>query len=154
MRIVAGALPWMCVLLLAACADAPRSPVRADSAPATPAAASPAPARGIAGTRWVGIVADGADHRTRPRLEFVREGRLSGYTGCNMFSGAWKMEGEEVRVGALVMTKRMCLGPEGEVEKRFLAALAPEGRGRREGDRLVFTGPKGERFEFEQAAAT
>ena len=152
MRIVARALPWMCVLVLAACADAPGSPVRADSA--TTAPASPAPARGIAGTRWVGIVADGADHHTRPRLEFVREGRLSGYTGCNMFSGAWKMEGEEVRVGALVMTKRMCLGPEGEVEKRFLAALAPEGRGRREGDRLVFTGPKGERFEFEQAAAT
>lgn len=154
MRIVAGALPWMCVLMLAACADAPRSDARGDSVAAPSAAASPAPARGIAGTRWVGIVADGADHHTRPRLEFVREGRLSGYTGCNMFSGAWKMEGEGVRVGALVMTKRMCLGPEGEVEKRFLAALAPEGRGRREGDRLVFTGPKGERFEFEQAAAT
>ena len=154
MRIVAGALPWMCVLALAACADAPRSAVRRDPAPAASVAASPAPATGITGTRWVGIVAGGADHRTRPRLEFVREGRLSGYTGCNMFSGAWKIEGEDVRVGGLVMTKRMCVGPEGEVEKRFLAALAPGGRGRREGDRLVFTGPKGERFELEQAAAT
>jgi heat shock protein HslJ len=71
-----------------------------------------------------------------------------------MLSGAWRMQGDEVRVGPLVTTKRFCVGEPGEVEKRFLAALGDGGRGRREGGRLVFTGPKGERFEFEQAAAT
>ena len=136
-------LGWMCVLALSACAETPSA-----------SSASPVPMTGIAGTRWVGVAGEGADHRTLPRLEFVREGRLSGYTGCNMLSGAWKMEGDEVRLGPLVTTKRMCLGPEGEIEKRFLAALGDGGRGRREGDRLVFTGPKGARFEFEQAAAT
>jgi len=140
---MAGTFGWICALALAACADAPSA-----------SSASPAPASGIAGTRWVGVVGDGADHHTLPRLEFVREGRLSGYTGCNMLSGAWKMEDGAVRVGPLVTTKRMCLGPEGAIEKRFLAALADGGHGRREGDRLVFTGPKGERFEFAQAAAT
>ena len=131
---------WICVLALGACADAP--------------ATSAAPAGGIVGTRWVGIVGAGADPRTLPRLEFVSASRLSGYTGCNMLSGAWKMEGDEVRIGALAMTKRLCLGAEGETEKRFLAALGDGGRGRRVGERLVFTGPKGARFEFEQAAAT
>ncbi len=136
----------MCALALAACADAP-SPTAA----ATSAAPDPAP---IVGTRWVGIVGKGVDPRLLPRLEFVREGRLSGYTGCNIFSGAWKMQGDEVRVGGLAMTKRLCLGEEGQVEKRFLAAIGPGARGRRVGARLVFTGPKGERFEFEPAAAT
>lgn len=134
-----------CTALVAACAQTP---------PAQPLAMSPAPPSGIVGTRWVGVVGEGADHRTLPRLEFIREGRLSGYTGCNMLSGAWRMQGDEVRVGPLVTTKRFCVGEPGEVEKRFLAALGDGGRGRREGGRLVFTGPKGERFEFEQAAAT
>lgn len=143
---LARALPWICALALGACADRP-----APSAARTTAAARAAP---IAGTRWVGIVGEGVDPHFLPRLEFVGEGRVSGYTGCNMFSGAWKREGDEIRVGGLAMTKRMCLGGEGEVEKRFLAAIGPGGRARREGDRLVFTGPKGERFEFEPAAAS
>lgn len=137
-----------CTLALAACADAPPA-----AAPAHVAAAKAAPAKGLVGTRWIGIVDDGTDPQARPRLEFVGAGRVSGYTGCNVFSGAWKMEGEDVRMTGLVMTKRMCLGPAGETEKRFLAATAFGAHGRREGERLVFTGPKGERFEFEPAAA-
>jgi heat shock protein HslJ len=134
-----------CAFALTACAEAP---------PEAPAlAASPAAARGLVGTRWIGIAAEDADPHTRPRLEFVSAGRLSGYTGCNVFSGLWKMEGDEVRVAGLAMTKRMCVGAPGEVEKRFLAALATGARGRREDGHLVFTGPKGERFEFEPAAA-
>lgn len=137
-----------CALALAACAGAPRAP-----APAPVVGASPAAAKGLVGTRWIGIVANDADPHARPRLEFVRAGRLSGYTGCNVFSGAWKMEGEDVRVAGIAMTKRLCVGAAGEIEKRFLAAIAPGAHGRREGERLVFSGPKGERFEFEPAAA-
>jgi hypothetical protein len=46
------------------------------------------------------------------------------------------------------------VGPEGEVERRFLQAVNPEARVTREGRRLVFTAPSGARFEFEEAAAT
>ncbi len=145
---IARKLQWLCVLGLAACAADPSSGGGAPRAAAAPAAAS------VAGTRWVGIVDAGADHRTLPRLEFVREGRLAGYTGCNMLSGAWKMEDGAVRVGALATTKRMCVGPEGEYERRMLAAMGEGARGVREGDRLVFTGPGGARFEFREAAAT
>lgn len=134
----------VCTFALAACADAPG---------VERPAASPAVTKTLVGTRWVGVVENGADPHARPRLEFVSEGRVSGYTGCNLFSGAWKMEGGDVRVGWLAMTKRMCVGDGGEIEKRFLAATGPGSRGRREGDRLVFTGPKGERFELEPAAA-
>lgn len=116
---------------------------------------APGPVATLAGTRWMGVIEDkSADPRTLPRLEFVREGRLAGFTGCNMLSGVWKMEAGEVRIGALVTTKRLCIGPEGETEKRFLAALSGGSRGRREGGQLVFTGPRGERFAFAEAAAT
>jgi heat shock protein HslJ len=79
---------------------------------------------------------------------------VAGYTGCNMLSGAWRVENGEVKLGPLATTKRMCLGPEGDIEKRVLAALTPQSRVTREGGRLVFTAPGGARFEFEEAAAT
>ena len=131
-------------LALAACATAPAPPAAAEPAPAAPAT--------LAGTRWVGVVAGDPDPRTLPRLEFLGGGRITGYTGCNMLNGAWRMEGGEMRLGPLVTTKRACLGPEGDAEQRFLAAAG--GRVTREGERLVFTGPRGERFEFRAAQAS
>ncbi|HSJ97889.1 MAG TPA: META domain-containing protein [Myxococcota bacterium] len=132
----------LCALFLAACA----------ATPVAPPSAAGAPGAGLAGTRWVGVVEPAADPRTLPRLEFVGEGRVTGYTGCNMLSGSWRMEGGEARLGPLATTKRMCLGPEGEVEQRFLRALGEGSRGRREGERLVFTGAGGARFEFARAS--
>ena len=100
----------VCALGLAACA-APPGPGAT--------AAPPAP---LAGTRWIGVVEGGPDARTLPRLEFTAGGRMAGYTGCNMMSGTWSEEGGEARFGPIIATKRFCAGPEGEVEKRVLAA--------------------------------
>lgn len=125
---------------LAACA--------ATSEPVAPAADL---APSLVGTRWVGV-AESADPRALPRLEFVREGRLTGYTGCNLMSGTWHVEAGVVRMGPIVATKRMCIGPEGDVERRFLAATG--GRVLREGGKLIFSGPGGARFEFTPAQAS
>ena len=126
------ALTWMCLLGLAACA------------------AAPATGGSLAGTRWVGVVDKSVDANSTPRLEFVGEGRVSGYTGCNMLSGTWSMEGAQVRFGSVATTKRGCLGPGGDIEKRLLAVLGGEAKARREGDRLVIEGPGGARFEFRE----
>ena len=130
-------------LAVTACATQPATP------PVTPQVDAPA---SLLGTRWVGVVAGSPDPRTLPRLEFVTQDRVSGFTGCNLMSGAWRMEGGEIHVGPLATTKRACMGPEGEVERRVAAALG--GRVTREGDRLVFTAPGGERFEFTPAQAS
>ena len=114
-------------------------------------AAGPSLPPSLVGTRWVGV-AEGADPRSLPRLEFVRDGRLTGYTGCNLMSGTWRLEAGEIRLGPIVATKRMCIGPEGEVERRFLASTG--GRVLREGGRLVLSGPGGARFEFTPAQAS
>ena len=128
----------LCAIALAACAATP--PLAPDADASVPSS--------LAGTRWVGI-SEGADPRSLPRLEFVRDGRLTGYTGCNLMSGTWRLEAGEIRLGPIVATKRMCIGPEAEVERRFLASTG--GRVLREAGRLVFSGPGGARFEFTPA---
>jgi heat shock protein HslJ len=118
---------------------------------ATPAAAAAPPAAAassagvvLANTRWRGV-APGVDEGSTPWLEFV-DGRVAGYTGCNMMSGPWKVENGEIRVGPLATTKRACAGPGSEVEHRVLSGFG--GRVTREGGRLTAVGPGGERIEF------
>ena len=110
-------------------------------------AASPPEASPLAGTRWKGVVDPSTDARVVPWLEFA-PGRLSGFSGCNLLSGTWREEGGEIRLGALAATKRGCVGPAADLEARVLAAVSDRARVRREGAKLVFTGPAGERFEF------
>lgn len=140
------ALLWIFTLGVAACATPPNS----GAAGSVPRAAAPAAAASMIGTRWKGIDPR-AEERSLPWLEFVAEGRLSGFTGCNLLHGAWMNEGGQVRFGSLVTTKRGCAGPEGEMERRVLAVLTREARVTREGSRLVVTGPGGERIEFVEA---
>jgi len=142
-----GFLPLV-ALALGACANAPQ----AEAPSRAPAAAPVAAPLSLTGTRWIGVVEGSPDPRSLPRLEFVTSERVAGYTGCNMMSGGWRMEAGTVRVGPLVSTKRACVGPESEIERRVVAALA--GTVKREGDRLVFTGAGGERFEFMPAQAS
>lgn len=133
-------------ILAAGCAAAPQPPRQEGAAAAV---AQPAPA--LAGTRWRGVIEPGTDERYTPWLEFVTEGRVSGYTGCNLLHGGWKVEGGQVRVGPLVTTKRACAGPEQEIERRVLAALNERSRVAREGGKLVFTSAAGDRVEFVEA---
>ncbi|MBC8022238.1 MAG: META domain-containing protein [Burkholderiales bacterium] len=118
-------------------------------ASATVPAAAARSSTSLTGTRWKGVVESGVDEGSTPWLEFV-EGRVAGYTGCNMLSGPWRMEGSEVRLGPLVTTKRGCPGAGGEVEKRVLSVVNDRARVTREGSRLIATAPGGERFEFSE----
>ena len=136
MRLAAWLLGFS-ALGLAACAAPPGGPGISSAAAAMPS---------LAGTRWVGVVEGAADKRHLPRLEFV-PGRVSGFTGCNMMSGTWSVEQGVVRLGPMMATKRFCVGPEMDIEKRLLAALGEKSRVTHESGRLVFTSDAG-RFEF------
>ena len=153
---IANAVMWMCALGLGACAVAPEERASAPPAPEPRAAASPravASTTSLVGTRWTGVV-EGADPRMLPRLEFATQGRVVGFTGCNMLSGAWSVVGGEVKLGPMATTKRGCVGPEGDIERRVLAVLGENSRVTRQGDKLILTGPDGARFEFVEAAAS
>lgn len=136
---------FLLAMALSACASSPVVP--------GPAAAGAAPLPALAGTRWVGKLERTDDGTATPRLEFAAGGELHGYTGCNMLAGRWSESGGEVTFTGIYATKRMCLGPGAEVEKRFLAALSNESRVSRTATSLTVISPRGARFEFAPAAA-
>ena len=138
---------WLCAASVTACA-APPDP---GGAPPRAAAAPLAAPASMVGTRWVGVVDASIDPRMKPWLEFIAEGRLSGFTGCNLLNGAWRSDGGQIRMGPLAMTKRGCMGPADDLERRVVAALNEQSRVSREGAKLVFVSPAGDRFEFTEA---
>lgn len=51
------------------------------------------------------------------------EGRVSGTTGCNRYSGTYRLEGTGLSVGSLAMTRMACIPPRDVVERAMTAAL-------------------------------
>jgi copper homeostasis protein (lipoprotein) len=60
-----------------------------------------------------------------PHVILRREGaRISGYTGCNTLTGAFKHDGNILNFGKLIMTRMACLPEPGNVlEAAFVKAL-------------------------------
>lgn len=54
-------------------------------------------------------------------LEFGADGNLSSTTDCNSLFGEYKISGDEIKVGALAMTKKFCAGP--TLEKQYSEQL-------------------------------
>jgi heat shock protein HslJ len=103
----------------------------------------------LGGTRWVGP-GDEKDRASLPRLEFTREGRVIGFTGCNLLNGSYTLEGDRLDVMAAT-TKRACVGPGGEAEAKLLEVLGDRPRVTLGARNLVLTGSKGASFELRQA---
>ena len=87
---------------------------------------SPTPGAALGGTAWnlteMGGTADFA--HIVPTIEFGADGRVSGFAGCNTFSGTFTTEGATLTLGPLATTKIGCLRPASAVEAEFLNALS------------------------------
>jgi heat shock protein HslJ len=57
--------------------------------------------------------------------DFGKDGNLSGNAGCNTYSGAYKVNGDQITIGPLASTMMACSEPAGvmEQEAQYLAAL-------------------------------
>ena len=89
-------------------------------------AASAAPdAAALPGTSWTATSVGGVAviAATPPKLTFGADGIVSGTTGCNSYSGSYKLDGGSITVGLLAMTMMLCQGPVGDQETAFSAAL-------------------------------
>ena len=53
-------------------------------------------------------------------IEFGPEGRVSGRTGCNRFTGGYTLTGEGLSFSPLGVTRMACPSPQMETEQRFL----------------------------------
>lgn len=78
----------------------------------------------VAGTEWLLRDLAGVPAQAEAWLRFDGDGSAFGDSGCNRFSGPYQASPERLSFGALAMTKRACMGPKGEMEGAFMAALA------------------------------
>ena len=91
------------------------------------AASQPPPTAGadLDGTAWnlveMGGTADFA--HLVPTIAFGADGRVSGFAGCNTFSGTYDTDGPTLTVSRLATTKIGCPRPASTVEADYLAAL-------------------------------
>lgn len=88
-------------------------------------AAAPAPASGDIHGTWVieQARAEPIIDKRRARLLLGRDGRLAGHTSCNAMSGAFTLEGDRIRFGAIATTRMACPELQREQEDRILTAL-------------------------------
>ena len=56
-------------------------------------------------------------------IMFERDGRVSGRSGCNRYSGSFTLTGEGLSFAAPMLTRMACAPPEMEAEKHFLEML-------------------------------
>lgn len=83
----------------------------------------------LMGTEWVltsiltGETVSSVPAGVVARLRFEANGRLAVETGCNSGGGSYEVDGDRIRFGDPVLTKRACVGPAGEVEAAVLAVL-------------------------------
>lgn len=88
----------------------------------------PAP---LAGTAWkvTGLVSGStvsalpAGTQDAAHLTFGEDGTVEGNLGCNSFHGKAEVSGSTLTFGPLASTRKMCPGPEMELERALLAVL-------------------------------
>lgn len=121
--------PMMVTLLLASLAACDKKPA-VDvpvTPPPTPAPASPI-ATDLTAHTWTLVALGDRANPTgagdkAPDLTFAAaESRVSGFAGCNRFSGTYTVVGDSLHFGPLMSTKMACPGQD-QVEVGYLAAL-------------------------------
>ena len=106
--------------------------------------------RVLTGTDWrlVSLGPAGAEVNVVPgttvTLKFGDDGRASGSTGCNSYSGTYEVRGDNLSFGRLISTRRACLDQNAnEQEQRFLSFLEMASRFRLNSDRLTIFSDRG-----------
>jgi heat shock protein HslJ len=127
------------MIALAVCAACSTARPGAPAAPRTP----------LVGVAWRLAEIAGRPARISggeaPTLALSPEGRATGNTGCNGYSGPYTLEGESLGFGALVSTRRACVDPEmNRQETALIRALSATRRWRTAGDTLVLSGDSAE----------
>jgi putative lipoprotein len=59
----------------------------------------------------------------RPTMTYSADGRVSGSTGCNQYSGTYRTDGSSIGITDVASTMMMCAGPGADVEALFLKGL-------------------------------
>ncbi|HET6863571.1 MAG TPA: META domain-containing protein [Pyrinomonadaceae bacterium] len=86
--------------------------------------------RALAGTQWrLDSFGKAGDEKpildgTSITIQFGTDGRASGSSGCNSYSGTYNAEGEHLSFGQMISTMRACVEPKAnQQEQTYMAAL-------------------------------
>lgn len=112
-------IPLLFVLSLAGCAPAP-SPETSPAAEAAPQGTTATP--DVTGD-WVIRAIDGRPLDGPPATIAFADGRISGSTGCNRFSGSYTVAGDRLVIAPPATTRMACPPPLMARETALLAAL-------------------------------
>lgn len=110
--------------------------------PAAPSSAAPA---GLANTSWklATVEAMGTSNAplsgTEITLDFSADGQASGSASCNNYNGSYKLEGNQLTVGPLETTRKMCEDPVMLQEQGYLTMLQTPATVNQQSDRLTLT---------------
>ena len=87
---------------------------------------------------------------------FDEDGSLKGSAGCNNYSAAYEVEGDQITIGPAITTRMFCNDPEGimDQEMQYLAALEMVSAYQFEDDRLILLDSEGRRVVNYQPAKT
>ncbi|MFE4450590.1 META domain-containing protein [Streptomyces sp. NPDC056796] len=91
----------------------------------------PEPPAPLTGTAWkvtglvsgTGTASLPAGTRDKAHLTFGKDGSVEGNLGCNSFHGKAAVSGSTLTFGPLASTRKMCPGPEMELERALLGVL-------------------------------
>ncbi|MEE1754158.1 META domain-containing protein [Streptomyces sp. SP18CS02] len=116
----------------------------------------PAP---LAGTEWKvdsltsGETATSLPSGTEGKAHFVfaKDGTVRGSLGCNSFTSTTTTDGSTITFGRVATTRRLCPGPEMDLERALLKAMAGKVRYTIEHRTLTLTAPNGSGFAAEAA---
>ena len=104
----------------------------------------------LAGTNWA-LTSYGSPGSASPpvreaTIRFDESGTASGTTGCNSYSGEYKVDDNSLSIGPIAATEMACLDPPGimEQESAFLRILSAVTDFELEADELTLSGPEGE----------
>lgn len=122
--IAKGIVPMLAGALLTACATADSSQQDMTTQNENAAGNAMRPTGLIAGKRQVeDINGKGIIDRSNVTVVFDAQGRVSGSTGCNNYSGTYSVEGSKIEMGALKVTKRGCVPSLEMQQQRFVIIL-------------------------------
>ncbi len=86
----------------------------------------------------------------RPVTVRFESGRLSGFAGCNNFSGSYTLDGDQLKIGPVASTQMACPEPGSSVETAFHKALSGTLRYSVDGDGLQATTAAGDTLRFQR----
>jgi len=104
--------------------------------------AAPSVASGLhlRGTSW-GFAGETGERA--PHVEFVAGGRVTGSSGCNLFSGSYAIDGDTVTIGPVVATRCACPPDIMKRESELFQAFDKTRKAEVSGDTLTLRGEDG-----------